>query len=52
MRVFNIKLKALLQDLRNGDSLGGAKAMYIFYVIEFQKRGLPHAHSEFRGAPE
>lgn len=46
MRVFKIKLQALLDDLRAGDSFG-RKAMFVFYVIEFQKRGLPHAHSEW-----
>ena len=45
MRVFKIKLQALLDDLRAGESLG-SPSVFIFYVIEFQKRGLPHAHSE------
>ena len=45
MRVFKIKLQALLDDLRAGTSLG-SPSVFIFYVIEFQKRGLPHAHSE------
>ena len=41
VHVFNIKLRSLLKDLRNG-MLGTIIAM--IYVIEFQKRGLPHAH--------
>ncbi|XP_045507712.1 uncharacterized protein LOC123703676 [Colias croceus] len=41
-RVFNIKLQQLLRDLRTGVWFG--KIVYILYVIEFQKRGLPHAH--------
>jgi hypothetical protein len=40
--VFNLKLKALLQDLLNNHVLGHALA-YV-WVIEFQKRGLPHGH--------
>jgi hypothetical protein len=41
-RVFNLKLKELKRDLMERHVLGVAVA-YI-YVIEFQKRGLPHAH--------
>ena len=40
-RVFQIKLKALIAELEGG-ILGGVKAR--IHVIEFQKRGLPHAH--------
>ncbi|RPA81042.1 hypothetical protein BJ508DRAFT_194851, partial [Ascobolus immersus RN42] len=40
-RVFGLKLKELIQDLRDG-VLGKYKA--VVYTIEFQKRGLPHAH--------
>ena len=40
-RVFNAKLKALLEDLRGG--LFG-KFKGIVRTTEFQKRGLPHAH--------
>ena len=39
-RVFNAKLKALLDDL---DTMLG-KVVAKVHVIEFQKRGLPHAH--------
>src|SRR5438045_5259267 len=41
-RVFHLKLHALLDDLTKRDVLGKIKAHV--YVIEFQKRGLPHAH--------
>ncbi|XP_057417171.1 uncharacterized protein LOC130711518 [Lotus japonicus] len=41
-RVFHMKLNALIIDLKNGDFFG--KAIAGTYTIEFQKRGLPHAH--------
>ncbi|XP_049293325.1 uncharacterized protein LOC125769003 isoform X1 [Anopheles funestus] len=41
VRVFRLKLKAILQDLTMG-ALGVEVAR--IHVIEFQKRGLPHAH--------
>jgi hypothetical protein len=41
--VFNGYLHHLLDDLRDG-SVFGRKAVYVMYVVEFQKRGLPHAH--------
>ena len=41
-RVFNLKLKALCDDLLNKHILGVTVAH--IYVIEWQKRGLPHAH--------
>jgi len=41
-RVFQLKLSSLLKDLTEKGVLGKVKA-YI-YVIELQKRGLPHAH--------
>ena len=40
--VFNLKLKELLSDLLDGHVLGQVTA-YV-YTIEFQKRGLQHAH--------
>jgi len=40
-RVFNLKLDALLKDIK--DSVLGNVIAKI-WVIEFQKRGLPHAH--------
>ena len=41
-RVFKLKKDQLIDDLVHGQILGTVVA-YI-YVIEFQKRGLPHAH--------
>lgn len=41
-RVFQIKLKQLLYDIGKRHLLGKQKAC--IRVIEFQKRGLPHAH--------
>ncbi|CAG8661536.1 18179_t:CDS:2 [Rhizophagus irregularis] len=41
-RVFNMKLREMMKDLCERHWLGEVAA-YI-YVIEFQKRGLPHAH--------
>ena len=41
-RVFQSKLKMLLSDLTKGTYLGRAVAHT--WVVEFQKRGLPHAH--------
>jgi hypothetical protein len=40
-RVFNLKLDALLKDIKDG-VLGNVITK--IWVIEFQKRGLPHAH--------
>ena len=41
-RVFNQKLEELKEDLFKKNVLG--RAIAHVYVIEFQKRGLPHAH--------
>jgi ABC-type dipeptide/oligopeptide/nickel transport system ATPase component len=41
-RVFKLKLKALMDDVLHKHILGVPIAHV--YVIEFQKRGLPHAH--------
>ena len=41
-RVFRQKLRALLRDLTVNHHLG--RVIAYTYVIEFQKRGLPHAH--------
>ena len=41
-RVFNLKLKRLLFDISHNHIFGIPIALV--YVIEFQKRGLPHAH--------
>ena len=42
VRVFRLKLKALLQDITHSHIFGTVVAMV--HVIEFQKRGLPHTH--------
>ncbi|XP_076945580.1 uncharacterized protein LOC143616712 [Bidens hawaiensis] len=41
-RLFKIKLDALLKDLKDKKVLDKVQA--VVYTIEFQKRGLPHAH--------
>ena len=41
-RVFQLKLKSLLHDIHKNGVLG--KTIAHVHVIEFQKRGLPHAH--------
>ena len=41
-RVFQLKLKELIKDIEHNQVLGFQVAR--IYVIEFQKRGLPHAH--------
>ncbi|UYV63730.1 hypothetical protein LAZ67_2005450, partial [Cordylochernes scorpioides] len=42
VRVFKIKLDVLLEQILKNDFFG--KAIASIHVIEFQKRGLPHAH--------
>ncbi|XP_062114291.1 uncharacterized protein LOC133825350 [Humulus lupulus] len=42
MRVFEIKLFQLMHDLKKEQPFG--KIIACLYIIEFQKRGLPHAH--------
>ncbi|XP_050290504.1 uncharacterized protein LOC126728763 [Quercus robur] len=41
-RVFKIKLDQLLNDLKHGQHFG--KVITVVYTVEYQKRGLPHAH--------
>jgi len=41
-RVFSLKLKALMDELLKKHILG--KTVADIFVVEFQKRGLPHAH--------
>jgi acetyltransferase-like isoleucine patch superfamily enzyme len=41
-RVFKIKLKELINDIHKNHILGCT--IVRIYVVEFQKRGLPHAH--------
>ena len=40
--VFHTKLMMLVDDITKGEIFGKVKAF--LYVIEFQKRGLPHSH--------
>ncbi|XP_010445013.1 PREDICTED: uncharacterized protein LOC104727621 [Camelina sativa] len=40
--IFNIKLDSLMKDLTEDYLLG--KTIAAMYTVEFQKRGLPHAH--------
>ncbi|XP_065315370.1 uncharacterized protein LOC135924246 [Gordionus sp. m RMFG-2023] len=44
-RVFKIKLAAFLSDITKNNMFG--KTLAYVYTIEFQKRGLPHAHLLF-----
>ncbi|KAF8097471.1 hypothetical protein N665_0288s0004 [Sinapis alba] len=41
-RLFKIKLDNLMEDLTKKQLLG--KTVSVIYTVEFQKRGLPHAH--------
>ncbi|KAK2422598.1 hypothetical protein QL285_033122 [Trifolium repens] len=41
-RLFKIKLDELIRDIKKGNIFGKVRA--VVYTIEFQKRGLPHAH--------
>jgi hypothetical protein len=49
-RVFKLKLDALMADLIKGHYLG--RPIGYLYVVEFQKRGLPHAHILMILAPD
>ncbi|CAH9052970.1 unnamed protein product [Cuscuta epithymum] len=41
-RIFKMKLDLLIKDLKQNKLFGDVKA--VVYTVEFQKRGLPHAH--------
>ncbi|XP_035845652.1 uncharacterized protein LOC110934133 [Helianthus annuus] len=41
-RLFKMKLDSLLKDLKDSKYFGEINA--VVYIVEFQKRGLPHAH--------
>lgn len=41
-RIFRLKLRALMQDLIKGGVMG--RVVTHTWAVEFQKRGLPHAH--------
>jgi len=46
--VFKQRLNALLHNLRNGKYFGDGEIAYMMRVIEYQHRGLPHAHIVFQ----
>ena len=66
IQVFHAKLMGFLANLRNGVYHNGAvvdgeyvpnprqskQCVYIMYVIEYQQRGLPHAHIVYRTVDE
>ncbi|CAH9078837.1 unnamed protein product [Cuscuta epithymum] len=41
-RIFKMKLDLLIKDLKQNKMFGNVRA--VVYTVEFQKRGLPHAH--------
>ncbi|KAL3648627.1 hypothetical protein CASFOL_005030 [Castilleja foliolosa] len=43
-RVFKLKLNELIRELKQNQMFGKVVADVVVYTIEFQKRGLPHAH--------
>ena len=51
-RIFKHRLKQLIDDLVDGEifKLNGVKipALFVIHTIEFQTRGLPHAHIVLR----
>jgi hypothetical protein len=42
--VFKSRLDLMKKNIRNGKYCGGREIIYTFHVIEYQFRGLPHAH--------
>ncbi|XP_048541096.1 uncharacterized protein LOC125520269 isoform X2 [Triticum urartu] len=42
VRVYHMKLAEYLDEIKSGRAFGPIKA--VMYTVEFQKRGLPHAH--------
>jgi hypothetical protein len=46
--VFHQKLHAVLDNLRNGIYFPNETIEYMMHVIEYQHRGLPHAHIVLR----
>ncbi|KAM0832333.1 hypothetical protein ACQ4PT_064970 [Festuca glaucescens] len=42
VRVYHIKLQEYLTAIRRGEAFG--KTVAVLHTVEFQKRGLPHAH--------
>jgi hypothetical protein len=52
--VFKSRLDQLKMNLRNGKYFDGRELIYSFHVIEYQYRGLPHAHlvARLKDAPD
>ena len=48
VRIFHEKLKILLKNIRDGYYFGDSTVVYELRVIEYQHRGLPHAHVVFK----
>lgn len=46
--VFKARLTALMQNIRNGHYFGGRGRIFEAMAIEYQHRGLPHAHIVFK----
>ena len=46
--VFHARLQAFLHNLKHGKYFGEDTTVFIIRVIEYQERGLPHAHIVFR----
>ena len=46
--VFKSRLDLLKANIRNGKYFSGSTVTYTFHVIEYQYRGLPHAHLVIR----
>jgi hypothetical protein len=44
VRVFHAKLNVFFENLKRGKYFEGLETIYLFRVIEYQKRGMPHAH--------
>ncbi|XP_057763551.1 uncharacterized protein LOC130984017 [Arachis stenosperma] len=49
-RMFKLKLEKLIRDIDKNNIFG--RSLAVIYTIEFQKRGLPHAHILLFLAPE
>ena len=47
-QVFKARLDKMKANIRNGKYFCGSKFTYTFHVIEYQYRGLPHAHLVIR----
>jgi hypothetical protein len=46
--VFKSRLDLMKKNIRNGKYFGGREITYTFHLIEYQFRGLPHAHIVLR----